>query len=150
LADEAQAEPTGWEAESESTNGREADVEYLDVEDLIELPRRLLGDPPPVRDIGLLGSAAARPQTTVFGADAYPDIWSKAAALLQSILKNQALVDGNKRLGWLATSVFLILNGIDVTVASNDAVHDAVVDIAANDRTIEEMSTSLQRLVGRA
>ena len=53
------------------------------------------GDPPPVRDVGLLGSAAARPQTTVFGEDAYPDIWLKAAALLQSVLKNHALVDGN-------------------------------------------------------
>jgi len=59
----------------------EADVEYLDVEDLVDLARLLLGNPPPIRDMGLLGSAAARPQTTVFGEDAYPDIWTKAAAL---------------------------------------------------------------------
>lgn len=54
--------------------------------------------------MGLLGSAAARPQTTAFGEDAYQDLWTKAAALLQSILKNHALVDGNKRLAWLATA----------------------------------------------
>ena len=81
----------------------DAEVEYLDVEDLVELARLLLGNPPPIRDMGLLGSAAARPQTTVFGEDAYPDIWTKAAALLQSVVKNHPLIDGNKRLGWLST-----------------------------------------------
>jgi len=82
-------------------------VEFIDLDDLIELARDLLGDPPPIRDIGLLGSAAARPQTTVFGADAYPDLFEKAAALLHSVVNNHALVDGNRRLGWLATAVFL-------------------------------------------
>ncbi len=79
------------------------DIEYLD-RDIVELATQLLGDPPPIRDIGLLGSAVARPQTTAFGEDAYPDIWTKASALLQSIVCNQALVDGNgnKRLGWLS------------------------------------------------
>src|SRR5262249_56733452 len=80
-------------------------VEFLDVDDLIDLARRLLGDPPPIRDVGLLGSAAARPQMSVAGEDAYPDLWLKAAALLQSVVKNHALVDGNKRLGWMATAV---------------------------------------------
>jgi hypothetical protein len=78
-------------------------VEFLDLDDVLGLAVTLFGDPLPVRDIGLLGSAAARPQTTAFGDDAYPDIWTKAAALLHSIVKNHALVDGNKRLGWLAT-----------------------------------------------
>ena len=49
-------------------------VEYLDTEDLIDLARVLLGDPPPIRDVGLLGSAAARPATEVFGREAYPDL----------------------------------------------------------------------------
>ncbi|MEL7157743.1 MAG: Fic family protein, partial [Actinomycetota bacterium] len=88
-----------------------ASFEYLDLEDLIELARRLLGDPPPIRDLGLLGSAVARPKTTAFGEDAYPDVWSKAAALLQSVVNNHPLIDGNKRLGWMATAVFLELNG---------------------------------------
>ena len=73
-------------------------VEYLDTEDLIDLARVLLGDPPPIRDVGLLGSAAARPATEVFGREAYPDLASKAAALLQSITGNHPLIDGNKLL----------------------------------------------------
>ncbi|MGH9280443.1 MAG: type II toxin-antitoxin system death-on-curing family toxin [Acidimicrobiales bacterium] len=73
--------------------------EYLSTDDLVLLAMLLFGDPPPIRDAGLLGSAAARPQATVFGEDAYPDVWTKAAALLQSIVKNHPLVDGNKRLG---------------------------------------------------
>ena len=87
-------------------------TEYLDLDDLVDLARTLLGDPPPIRDIGLLGSAAARPQTTAFGEDAYPNLLTKAAALLQSLVNNHSLVDGNKRLGWLATAVFLELNGV--------------------------------------
>lgn len=80
-----------------------APTEYLNLDDLVGLARALLGDPPPIRDIGLLGSAAARPQATAFGEDAYPDLITKVAALLQSIVNNHALVDGNKRLGWLST-----------------------------------------------
>jgi death-on-curing protein len=59
----------------------------------------------------LLGSAVARPKTTVVGAEAYPDIHTKAAALLHSLCRNHALVDGNKRLAWTACQVFLGLNG---------------------------------------
>ena len=66
-------------------------VEYLDLDDLADLARNLLGDPPPIRDIGLLGSAAARPQATAFGQDAYPDLITKAAALLQSIVNSHAM-----------------------------------------------------------
>ena len=121
-------------------------VEYLDVDDLIELAERLFGQTPPIRDVGLLGSAVARPQTTAFGADAYPDLWAKAAALLLSIVKNHALVDGNKRLGWLATAVFLDINGIDVSVASNDDVYELVMDVAAGNHTVAEVAERLSRL----
>lgn len=122
-------------------------VEYLDLDDLITLAVALLGNPPPIRDIGLLGSAAARPQTTVFGDDAYPDIWTKAAALLQSIVKNHALVDGNKRLGWLATAVFLELNGVDVTHVPNDAVYGFVMETASGNADIEDLAHGLRNLV---
>ena len=101
-------------------------VEYLELDDLVELARTLLGDPPPIRDIGLLGAAAARPHTTAFGHDAYPDVITKAAALLQSIVNNHAMVDGNKRLGWLATAVFLELNGVEASRVANDDVYDLV------------------------
>ena len=125
-------------------------VEYLDVEDLIDLATRLmggaLGGAPLIRDAGLLGSAAARPRTMVLGEDAYPDLWTKAAALLQSIVKSHPLVDGNKRLGWLATATFLELNGIPASAASNDDVCVLVMDLAAGDQGIEQIAIRLQGL----
>ena len=123
-------------------------VEYLDLDDLIELATRLLGDPPPIRDIGLLGSAVARPQTTVFGDDAYPDLWTKAAALLHSIVNDHALIDGNKRLGWLATAVFLDINGIPITAAANNDVYRLVIDVAAGDPPLDETAQRLRRICG--
>lgn len=84
-------------------------LSYLDVEDLLGLVRALgVG---PVRDVGLLDSACARPRATVLGVEAYPSLHEKAAALLHSLARNHPLVDGNKRLAWLATAVFLDLNG---------------------------------------
>lgn len=118
-------------------------VEYLDLDDLIDLARALLGDPPPIRDVGLLGSAAARPQTTVLGEDAYPDLLTKAAALLQSIVNNHALVDGNKRLGWLATAVFLELNGRKASRASNDDVYDLVMWVASTNPHLGDITERL-------
>lgn len=123
------------------------DVEFLDLDDVLDLIRRLLGDPPPIRDIGLVGSAVARPQTAVFGQDAYPDIWSKAAALLQSIVNNHALIDGNKRLGWLATAVFLEINGVSVIHVSNDDIYRFVIDVAANNPSFEHIAAALRALV---
>lgn len=121
--------------------------EYLDVEDLISLAELLLGEGVPIRDVGLLESAAARPRASAFGQDAYPDLWVKAAALLHSVVKNHALVDGNKRLGWLATAVFLTLNGIDVARASNDDVYDLVMDVAAEDRSVAEITARLKAVL---
>jgi death-on-curing protein len=125
-------------------------VEDLDLDDVLRLAERLLGSPVPIRDVGLLGSAVARPRTTVGGADAYPDVWTKAAALLQSIVSNHALIDGNKRLGWLATAVFLELNGIDITTAANDAVYDLVIDVASRSSSIDDLAARLTRLLPRA
>lgn len=124
-------------------------IEYLDVDDLIDLARALLGDPPPIRDVGLLGSAAARPQTTVYGHDAYPDVVTKAAALLQSIVNNHALVDGNKRLGWLATAVFLEINGCNASSISNDEVYDLVIAVASTNPSLEDITNRLSRLLAR-
>ena len=122
------------------------EFEYLDVEDLIGLAIALLGDPPPVRDLGLLEAAAARPRASAFGEDAYPDEWSKAAALLQSIVKNHPLVDGNKRLGWLATAVFLELNGVQATSAVNDAVYETVMAVAAGQLDVDEIAAALTKI----
>jgi len=124
-------------------------VEYLELDDLVELACRLLGDPPPIRDIGLLGSAAARPGTTAFGQDAYPDLTTKAAALLQSIAINHALVDGNKRLGWLATAVFLEINGIEASRLSNKVVYDFVMWVASSNPELDQIVARLRKLLQR-
>ncbi|MFE3824195.1 type II toxin-antitoxin system death-on-curing family toxin [Streptomyces sp. NPDC059092] len=84
-------------------------MQYLTLPELLALAKRLGADE--VRDYGLLDSALGRPQASVFGQDAYPDVWQKAAALMESLARNHALVDGNKRIAWYATWVFLHLNG---------------------------------------
>lgn len=122
-------------------------TEFLDLEDLIALAIQLLGDPPPIRDLGLLGSAVSRPQTSVFGRDAYPDLVTKAAALLQSIVNNHSLIDGNKRLGWLATAVFLEINGVDASRASNDEIYELVMWIASTNPPLGDVATELRRIV---
>ena len=127
----------------------ERPVEYLDLDDLLNLAAALLGPNPPIRDVGLLGSAAARPQTIVGGVDTYPDLWTKAAALLDSIVNNHALVDGNRRLAWLATAVFLHLNGIDVSVADNDDVYRLVMDVAGGHHTVPDIAERLRQLPHR-
>jgi len=127
-------------------NHSDNEVEYLDLEDVIRLATLLLGDPPPIRDIGLLGSAISRPTTTVYGVDAYPDVITKAAALLQSIVGNHALLDGNKRLGWLVTSVFLELNGIEASRIGNDAVFDFVMWVASESPELSSVSSRLRNL----
>lgn len=122
-------------------------VEYLDVDDLVALAVALLGAPPPIRDLGLLAAAAARPQASAFGNDAYPDLWTKAAALLHSVVRNHPLVDGNKRLGWLACAVFLDINGTDPTWASNDDVYELVMLVAAHPIEIEELAQRLRTIL---
>ncbi|MFJ8018278.1 type II toxin-antitoxin system death-on-curing family toxin [Streptomyces sp. NPDC096339] len=84
-------------------------MRHVTLAELLNLTERLGADE--VRDYGLLDSAVARPQASVFGQDAYPDIWQKAAALMESLARNHGLVDGNKRIAWYTTWVFLHVNG---------------------------------------
>ncbi len=125
-----------------------ASTEFLDLEDALDLARRLFGEPIPLRDVGLLGSAVARPRTTVLGEEAYPTLWLKAAALLHSVVNNHALVDGNERLGWLCAAVFLELNHASVSAASNDAVVELVVDVASGAADLEMTADRLELLSG--
>jgi death-on-curing protein len=115
-------------------------VEYLTLEDLLGFVRRLeIG---PVRDLGLLDSAVVRPMSRAFGQDAYPTVTLKAAALLHSIVTNHALVDGNKRLGWLATTVFLDTKGEPLELADDDAFH-LVLAIAEGSLDVEDIAAHL-------
>lgn len=118
------------------TEPRDA-VEYLTLEDLLVIVEELGAQ---VRDIGLLASAVARPQTTVFGEDAYPGLATKAAALMHSLVRNHALVDGNKRICWVAARMFLRLNEADLDAAPDDAF-DVIVSAAAGEIEIAELAT---------
>ena len=115
-------------------------IEYLTLEDLLGFVRRLgIG---PVRDLGLLDSAVVRPMSSAFGEDAYPTLALKAAAILHSIVTNHALVDGNKRLGWLATTVFLDTNGEPVELADDDAFQ-LVLAIAEGSFDVDGIASQL-------
>ena len=104
---------------------------FLDTEDLLHIARRVL---PAVdlRDAGLLEVALARPRASVLGEDAYPSVLDKAAALLHSLVRNHALVDGNKRLGLSALIAFFGMNGIRLT-HTNDQAYDLVIAVAAGE-----------------
>ncbi|MFI7659034.1 type II toxin-antitoxin system death-on-curing family toxin [Micromonospora parva] len=104
-----------------------------------------------IRDAGLVESAVARPRTSVFGEDAYPDLWTKAAAVLHSLVNNHPFVDGNKRIGWIVTIAFLIQNRA-VTVAQldetdQDAAYDLVISVAESRLTeVAEIAAALRKL----
>ena len=118
-------------------------LEFLTLDDAISLIRRMgIG---PVRDIGLLDSALARPRSSAFGEDAYPSLELKAAALLDSLTNNYSLVDGNNRLAWLATTVFLDLNGYGVDL-NDDQAFDLVWDIASSRLKLEEIARRLRTI----
>ena len=102
---------------------------FLDLESLLYVAERTLGAEPQVRDHGLLESALARPQASALGEPAYRGIHEKAAALLHSLARNHALVDGNKRLALGATIAFYGMNGRRLTL-SNDEAYTLVIDVA--------------------
>jgi death-on-curing protein len=105
---------------------------YLTLDVLMHIARRTLGGVE-VRDVGLLEAALARPQSTVFGQDAYPTLLLKAAAQTHSLAKNHALVDGNKRLSLAALIALVGINGFLLDF-SNDQAHDFIYDIASGAR----------------
>jgi death-on-curing protein len=107
-------------------------VIYLTVADLLHIAERVLRAQPVVRDAGLLEAACARPAASVFGADAYPTLDLKASALVHSLARNHALVDGNKRLALGGLIGFLGLNG-RCLLATNDEAYELIVAIATGE-----------------
>jgi death-on-curing protein len=118
-------------------------TEHLDLDDLLRAAEAVLGRPPDIRDIGILQGAVARTEATVYGEDAYPDLDAKAAALLHSIVTGHALIDGNKRLGWVSVRLFYRLNDKDVRAPADDAF-DLVAAIA--DGSIRDVPGIARRL----
>ena len=107
---------------------RPGEPDFLTLDDILEIAAGVLPSVD-IRDIGLLESAVARPQTSVFGELAYPNIATQAGALLHSLARNHPLIDGNKRLAWSAMRVFLIMNGLEVEYDVDDA-EQMVLDVA--------------------
>jgi death-on-curing protein len=105
---------------------------HLTTEQALRIARLAVGGPIEVRDLGLLDAGVHRPRASVLGQDAYPDLLTKAAALLHSLARNHPLVDGNKRLAWLATYVFCAKNGVELD-PDDDAAYDLVVAVAAGE-----------------
>ena len=122
-------------------------TEHLDLDDLLAAADAALGRTPEVRDIGILEAAVARTRASVYGEDAYPDLDAKAAALLHSIVTGHALIDGNKRLGWVSVRLFYRLNGRDLHAPIDDAF-DLVVEIAGGSiRDVPEIAARLRAWV---
>ncbi|MCZ7419257.1 Fic family protein [Verrucosispora sp. WMMA2121] len=124
------------------------EIYYPTLTDVVRIARKI---GVAVRDAGLIESAVARPRTSVFGEDAYPDLWTKAAALLHSLLNNHPFVDGNKRIGWIVTVAFLLQNRA-VSVAElddvdQDVAYDLVIAVAESWLTeVDPIANSLRKL----
>jgi death-on-curing protein len=122
-------------------------IDFLDIHDLLEIAEALIPKLK-VRDLGLLEAAVARPQTTVFGNDAYESFEFKAASLMHSIARNHPLIDGNKRLAWAATRTFCLLNGYDI-YNDVDSAEQIVLGVATGKLDVPEIATALEIRKGK-
>ncbi|MEU8273874.1 type II toxin-antitoxin system death-on-curing family toxin [Microbispora bryophytorum] len=107
---------------------------YLTVEQDLDLAELAVEGTPQLRDLGLLDSAVHRPQARMFDQEAYPDLLAKAAALLHSLAINHPFIDGNKRVAWVSTVVFLAYNGVEVDT-DDDSAYDLVIAVASGKLT---------------
>ena len=118
---------------------------YLTLPELVYIAERATGGEVAIRDVGLLQAAAARPQASAFGADAYADLDTKAAALLHSLARNHSLVDGNKRLALGAVIAFYGVNGRRLNL-TNDAAYDLIIQVATGDLdSVDEIAAILAK-----
>jgi len=117
-------------------------IDFLDIHDLLEIAESLIPKLK-VRDLGLLEAAVARPQTTVFGNDAYESFEFKAASLMHSIARNHLLIDGNKRLAWAATRTFCLLNGYDI-YNDVDSAERIILDVATGKLDVPKIAIALE------
>lgn len=120
---------------------------FLTLDDVTELGIAMLAEEDQdflIADAGLLHSALMRPQASAFGQPAYPTLWTQAAALLQSLARNHALVDGNKRMAWAATKLFLRFNGIVLRAPSPESGERFVLDVLAGSLAMPEIAQRLE------
>ncbi len=120
--------------------------QYLTVAQILFLHARLIdetGGSHGLRDLGMLESAIARPQATFGGEELYPDLFSKAAALMDSLINNHPFLDGNKRTGITAAGLFLRQNGYRLT-ATNPNLEAFTLNVATNRTDVAEIAAWLQ------
>ena len=120
-------------------------IDYLELADILKLGQEIISDFK-IRDLGLLESAVARPRTSVFGEDAYQTFPDKVAALMHSIARNHALIDGNKRLAWSAARLFCLMNDVDIKM-NRDRAYELVVAVASGQIELAELSASLKKAI---
>ncbi len=129
-------------------SGRDpAEIVYLTAVQVLFIHARLLaetGGAPGVRDLGLLGSAIARPRATFDAQDPYPDLYAKAAALIVSLVNNHPFIDGNKRVGVTAAGLFLVRNGLQLR-AGNVEIEQVTLEVAQGRLTVEQMAAWFRR-----
>ncbi|TDC47000.1 hypothetical protein E1212_25475 [Jiangella ureilytica] len=116
---------------------------YLSLVDVLAVAEEILDRPAEVRDLGLLDSAVHRPQASMFDADAYPDVPTKAAAVLESLARNHPLIDGNERLAWAATPVVLLENGLSLLDVDQIVAYDFMIEVAEGKLELAEMAAWL-------
>ncbi|MFC0429333.1 type II toxin-antitoxin system death-on-curing family toxin [Kutzneria buriramensis] len=116
----------------------------LTTADLLAIAHATMGGEALIRDEGLVDSAASRPRTTMFGEEAYPDLHLKAAALMHSVLRNHPLIDGNKRLAWVAARVFLALNGFDFRPDDDLATEFVLAAAAGESDDLDTVAATLR------
>ena len=120
-------------------------IEYLDRDDVLTAGSIAFGSELKVRDYGLLDAAVARPQASVFGVDAYPEVWDKAAASLQSLARNHALIDGNKRTAWASAWTFLHINGNELSPEFDvDQAEQFMNTVATQELELIEIASTLR------
>lgn len=120
-------------------------LDFLTLDDILEIGTALIPDFR-VRDIGLLESASRRPQTAVYGQDAYPSFSEKVAALIHSLARNHALIDGNKRLAWSAGRIFCLMSGKDLVMHIDDA-EQMILAVAQGSLDVPELAKEIEKFL---
>lgn len=119
---------------------------YLTAEQILFLHARLVaetGGSHCVRDINMLLSAVGRPQASFDQVDLYPDLFTKAGFLIDSLIRNHVFMNGNKRTGIAAAALFLRINGYRLK-ATNDEVVEFTLEVAQSQRTTNEIALWLR------
>lgn len=123
-------------------------VLYPTLAETLELHNRLIerfGGKPGVRDLGLLESALMRPQTGY-----YKTLSLEAAALLQSLCQNDAFVDGNNRVAFATTAIFLRMNGYRLKVEADNGKSFLIERVIKARTDIQEIAAWLEKHMNRA